>query len=184
MSSPTPPNEHSELYAQIYEEIRAIARRSMAGERRSHTLQPTALAHEAFLALSRLREAGALEPTHVVALASRAIRRILVNHATARLARRRGDGARQQELDDELHGELSAPNGADPLELVALNEALEELERVDARQAQLVELRFFGGLSHEEIARIQGVSARTVDADWALARAWLRRRIDGAKDPR
>jgi RNA polymerase sigma factor (TIGR02999 family) len=184
MSSPTPPNEHSELYAQIYEEIRAIARRSMAGERRSHTLQPTALAHEAFLALARVPDAGALERTHVVALASRAIRRILVNHATARLARRRGDGARREELNEKLEDELSAPRGADPLELVALNEALEELERVDARQAQLVELRFFGGLAHEDIARIQGVSARTVDADWALARAWLRRRIDGARDAR
>lgn len=179
-----PPQEHSELYAQIYEEIRAIARRSMAGERRSHTLQPTALAHEAFLALARVREQGPLEPTHVVALAARAIRRILVNHANARLARRRGSGARGEALDEELHDQLSAPRGADPLELVALNEALDELERVDARQAQLVELRFFGGLAHEEIARIQGVSARTVDADWALARAWLRRRIEGASRPR
>jgi RNA polymerase sigma-70 factor (ECF subfamily) len=166
----------SDLYAQIYEEVRAIARRCMARERGSHTLQATALAHEAFLALSRAQERGPLDRSHVVALAARAIHRILVNHANARLTRRRGEGLRGEALEEEP----MACSGPDPLELLALSEALEELERIDARHAQLVELRFFGGLSHDEIARIQGVSPRTVDGDWALTRAWLHRRICGA----
>lgn len=161
------------LFARIYEELHAIARHCMRGERRAHTLQATALVHEVFLQLTRARTTDWSDQRHLLAVAARAIRRILVNHAVARRTQRRGGGREHEPLS----ADATQPLGLPPHELIALGEALEELERLDARQARLVDLRFFGGLGTDEIARVLGVSPRTVEGDWSLARAWLRRRM-------
>lgn len=180
--SPTKPtpgsaerSEHatSQLFARIYQELHAIAHHCMRGEGRAHTLQATALLHEVFLQLVHAREQAWTGPTHLLAVAARAIRRVLINHAIARRTQRRGGNVARVPLDHELGGS----RGLDGFELLALGEALEHLERLDARQGQIVELRFFGGLSTPEIARILGVSPRTVEGEWSLARAWLRRRM-------
>jgi len=161
------------LFARIYEELHAIAHRCMRGERIAHTLQPTAVVHEVFLQLARARTVDWNDHEHLLAVAARAVRRILVNHAVARRTLRRGGGRTIEPLADEPW----QPNGLPMEDLVTLGEALEELERLDPRQARLVELRFFGGLGTLEIARVLGVSPRTVEGDWTLARAWLRRRM-------
>ncbi len=163
----------SELFARVYEELHAIAHRCMRGERGAHTLQATAVVHEVFLRLVRSEGTKWSDPDHLLAVAARAVRRILVNHALARRSQRRGGGRPHLPFDD-THGVASDLPG---YELIALGDALEELERLDPRQARLVELRFFGGLGAAEIARVLGVSLRTVEGDWSLARAWLRRRM-------
>ena len=163
----------SELFARVYEELHAIAHRCMRGERGAHTLQATAVVHEVFLRLVRSEGTKWSDPDHLLAVAARAVRRILVNHALARRSQRRGGGRPHLPFDDS-HGVRS---GLPEYELIALGDALEELERHDPRQARLVELRFFGGLGAAEIARVLGVSLRTVEGDWSLARAWLRRRM-------
>ncbi len=168
----------SALFARIYRELHAIARQCMRGERQQHTLQATALVHEAFLHLVRARDQAWAEPTHLLAVAARAIRRVLVNHAVGKRCVRRGSGRRPQPLGEAA----SAPTGLAPLELIALGEALDALDQLDPRQARLVELRFFGGLSTPEIARVLGVSPRTVDSEWSLARAWLRCHMARADD--
>lgn len=161
------------LFARIYEELHAIAHRCMRGERLAHTLQPTAVVHEVFLQLAKTRAVDWNDHHHLLAVAARAVRRILVNHAVARRTLRRGGGR----AVEPLAAEPWQHNGLPMEDLVTLGEALEELERLDPRQARLVELRFFGGLGTLEIARVLGVSPRTVEGDWSLARAWLRRRM-------
>ena len=163
----------SELFARVYQELHAIAHRCMRGERSAHTLQATAVVHEVFLQLVRSESARWSDPDHLLAVAARAVRRILVNHALARRTQRRGGGRPHLPFDDS-QCVASDPPG---LEWIALGDAIEELERLDPRQARLVELRFFGGLGTAEIARVLGVSPRTVEGDWSLARAWLRRRM-------
>jgi RNA polymerase sigma-70 factor (ECF subfamily) len=167
-----------ELFARIYEELHAIAHRCMRGERGEHTLQATAVVHEVFLRLVRSEGTRWSDPDHLLAVAARTVRRILVNHALARRTQRRGGGRPHLPFDDS-HGVRS---GLPEYELIALGDALEELERLDLRQARLVELRFFGGLGTAEIARVLGVSPRTVEGDWSLARAWLRRRMAQGND--
>lgn len=156
------------LGCETYAELRALAAAHLRRERRGHTLQPTALAHEAWLRLGAQLEAPGLE-----AAASKAMREILVDHARRRSAAKRGGGWRRVTLDPaacELPGR--------ELDLLALDEALENLAALDGRQAQVVELRYFGGLSTEETARALGVSARTVEGDWHMARAFLRRALE------
>ena len=166
------------LFAEVYAELHAIARRCLRGEGQGHTLQATALVHEAFLQLARAREQRWSEPVHLLAIAARTIRRTLINHALARRTERRGGGRRQQALPD-----APCPNrGADPCDVLALGDALAELERLDPRQGAIVELRFFGGLSVPEVARVLGVSTRTVEGEWSLARAWLRCRMGRDED--
>jgi RNA polymerase sigma factor (TIGR02999 family) len=156
----------------IYNELRRIAERQMAHERPDHTLNATALVHEAYLKLVDQREVDWQNRAHFFAIAARAMRRILINHAQHRLTEKRGGGAGFVTFDDELMG-----TDARAEELVALDDALSRLKELDARQSEVVEYRFFGGLSHEEIAEVLGVSVPTVQRDWRMARAWLGREL-------
>jgi RNA polymerase sigma factor (TIGR02999 family) len=160
----------SALFRLLYQELHALAQGYLRRERPWHTLQATAIVHEAYVALSRGGERPWRERDHFLATAARAIRHVLVNHAEAHKAQKRGGGGPRVSLDE-------APEQATPtsgVDVLALEEALARLERLDPRQSRIVELRFFGGLSVDEIARLLGVSPRTVDGDWAMARAWLR----------
>jgi RNA polymerase sigma factor (TIGR02999 family) len=156
----------------VHQELRRLARLQMRSERDNHTLQTTALVNEAFLRLVDLRRIRWQDRAHFLALSARLMRRVLVDHARSRNYQKRGAGAATVALDDVL----VAPRdrGAD---LVALDDALEDLARVDPRKSQVVELRFFGGLSVEETAEALGVSAETVARDWRLAKVWLLREI-------
>jgi len=153
-------------------ELRRIARRSMSRERQDHTLEPTALVNEAFLRLVDVRGIEWQDRAHFFALAAQMMRRILVNYALARGAGKRGGDAARVTLDEALV--VSPERDA---ALVALDEALEQLAKVDARKSQVVELRFFAGLSVEETAAVLQVSPQTVLRDWSLAKAWLAREM-------
>jgi len=162
----------SRLMALMYRDLHARARLYMQRERRDHTLQPTALVHEAFL---RLMREGAVElhsRTHFLAAASIVMRRVLVDHARGRAAAKRHGGQVQVELAEGMAAE--APNLED---MLTLDEALTRLAACDARQARVVELLFFGGLTEEEAAESLGVSSRTVKRDWRSARAWLQAQL-------
>jgi RNA polymerase sigma-70 factor, ECF subfamily len=151
----------------VYEELRRLAARRMRGERPDHTLQPTALVHEAYLKLIEQRRVNWQSRAHFYCVAARMMRRVLVDHAREMKAAKR-DGGHKVPLEPSLIYSEEKPG-----ELLALDEALVRLADKDARQAQVVELRFFGGRSEEEIAAILGISARTVKRDWRVARAWL-----------
>jgi RNA polymerase sigma factor (TIGR02999 family) len=155
----------------IYEELRRRADAYLRRERRGHTLQPTALVHETYLRLVG-QDVAWKNRAHFFALASEMMRRILVDHARARKAGKRAGGWTRVELDEAV--EISDERDVD---LVLLDEALVELSALDARHGQIVELRFFGGLTLEEIAEVLDVSVRTVKRDWTLARTWLYRRL-------
>jgi RNA polymerase sigma factor (TIGR02999 family) len=167
----------STLTPLVYAELHRLASRALARERPDHTLQPTALVHEAFLRLQGGRPASCRDRLHFFTLAARLMRHILVDHARALKAVRRGAGAVQISL--ERAGELAAGEG--PADLVALDDALDELAAHDSRKARVVELRFFGGLSVEETAAALGVSAPTVILDTRLARAFLFDRMTGSR---
>jgi RNA polymerase sigma factor (TIGR02999 family) len=154
----------------VYQELQQLARRCMAGERKDHTLQPTALVHEAFLRLVDARVPWR-DRVHFFAVAARILRRILVDHARAR-GRAKRRGGQRVDLDDVV---LVSPEP--PRELLALDAALSDLAAHDPRKADVVELHFFGGLTHEEIAEAVAVSPATVDRDLRLAKAWLRREM-------
>lgn len=164
------------LEPQVYRELRAIAAGLLRGERPGHSLQPTALVHEAYLRLVHSESVPSRDRAHLLALCARVMRRILVDHARSRGAAKRGGPDRQVTWNDSVHG---VPEGASPvnLDILDLDEALERLAGVSERSRQVVELRFFGGLKTEEIAEVLGVSPRTVGNDWAFARAWLRREL-------
>lgn len=155
----------------IYEELRRIARRQLRAERADHTLQTTALIHEAYLRLVGGQEVEVRDRCHFVALASRLMRQVLVDHARGRLTEKRQGGIRVT-MSEAL--ELSAQPEVD---LLAVDDALLRLAKFDPQQAQVVELRFFGGLSIEETSDALNVSAATVKRDWTTARAWLRREL-------
>jgi RNA polymerase sigma factor (TIGR02999 family) len=163
----------------VYAELHRLAGRALARERPDHTLQATALVHEAFLRLQGGRPAACHDRLHFFTLASRLMRHILVDHARSLHAVRRGAGAVKLSLD--AVGELPvADHGSNPpADLVALDAALGELEAADARKARVIELRFFGGLTVEETAETLGVSAPTVKLDTRLARAFLFDRLTG-----
>ena len=146
----------------------------MRGERDNHTLQTTALVNEAFIRLVDLRRIRWQDRAHFLALSARLMRRILVDHARSRNFQKRGGGAVNMALDDSLA--LSRERGAD---LVALDDALESLGRMDPRKAQVVELRFFGGLSVDETAEALSISPETVLRDWRIAKVWLHREVSG-----
>ena len=158
----------SELLPMVYDELRRLAGAAMEG-RGAQTLQPTALVHEAYLKLID-QESPWEGRSHFLGVAAKAMRSILVDHARARSAAKRGGGRPRVPLDDALgwYEEQS-------IDLVALDDALAELGREDERLARVVELRFFGGLENAEIADVLGVSTPTVVRDWRLARAWLHR---------
>jgi RNA polymerase sigma factor (TIGR02999 family) len=159
----------AELAAVVYDELHAIARRLMVHERAQHTLQATALVHEAFMRLLGGAQQNWENRRHFFGVAAMAMRRVLVDHARARAADKRGGGLQRVNLEEP------AAVGHDNLdEIIAINQALTRLEAQDPRQARVVELRFFAGLSEEAIAELLNVSERTVKRDWRLARAWLR----------
>jgi RNA polymerase sigma-70 factor (ECF subfamily) len=163
-----------ELVPIIHEELRRLARHQMRGERDNHTLQTTALVNEAFLRLVDLRRIRWQDRAHFLALSARLMRRILVDHARSRSYQKRGGGAANVTLDEAL---VASPERG--VDLVALDDALEVLARVDARKSQVVELRFFGGLSVEETAEALKISPETVTRDWRLAKVWLLHEISG-----
>ena len=158
----------------VYDEFRALARHYLAQERANHTLQPTALVHEAYMKLVDQTRVDWQGRSHFFAVAAQAMRRILVDHARARQRDKRGGGRARVALEEDVA--LSPQKDEDVL---ALDEALQALAKLDPRQAKVVELRFFGGLSVEEVAQALGVSKRTVEGDWTFARAWLSRELRG-----
>jgi len=161
-----------QLISVVYEELYRLARRYMRKESPGHTLQTSALVNEAFLRLVDQRNVRWQNRSHFFAIAAQMMRRILVDYARSRSYAKRGGGARALSLDEEL---IVSDERSD--EVVAVHEALEELARFDARKSQIVELRFFGGLSIDETAEVLGVSPGTVMSDWTMAKAWLRREI-------
>jgi RNA polymerase sigma factor (TIGR02999 family) len=158
----------------VYDDLRAIAAARLRGERSGHTLQPTALVHEAYLRLSEQRRRQWKERRQFFAVASRVMRQVLVDHARARQAAKRGGEATRIEVT--ALGEIAAP--AEVFDVLPLDEALTRLAALQPRLARVVELRFFGGLEVEETAALLDCSPRTVKRDWALARAWLVRELD------
>ncbi|HMP79110.1 MAG TPA: sigma-70 family RNA polymerase sigma factor [Pirellulaceae bacterium] len=156
------------LMGAIYDDLHRLAAKHLRAERPDHTLQPTALVHEAYLKLIDQRATSWRDRNHFFAIAARVIRRILVDHARARQAVKRGAGNERIPLEDV---EVAVPT--DSVDLVALDEALEELQRLDERQAKIVELRFFGGMSLDEIAETLEIGRRSIDRHWAAAKAWL-----------
>jgi len=163
-----------ELVTLVYAELRRMAKARLRDERPGHTLQATALVHEAWMRLMNQHGASWQNRAQFFAVAAQAMRRILVDHARKRSAAKRGDGTSSVDIDALAHV-LSAPLPDD--RLLALDAALEELATLDPRQARVVELRFFGGLSVEEAADVLGVSATTIKREWSTARAWLFRAV-------
>jgi RNA polymerase sigma factor (TIGR02999 family) len=163
-----------ELLAVVYEHLRLIARQRMGGERAGHTLQATALVHEAFLKLIGDEDISWENRGHFYAAAAQAMRRILIDHARKRHAEKRGGSLKRVPLSV-----VDLATDTDPEQVMALEEAMTELERSDPRAASVVRLRFFAGLDVEETASVLGLSERTVMRDWAYARAVLFERISG-----
>jgi RNA polymerase sigma factor (TIGR02999 family) len=160
------------LFPIVYDELRALAARQLGRERRDHTLQATALVNEAYLELVEQREQRWQDHAHFLCIAATAMRRILIHHAEARAALKRGGDRKRTQLF-----EVASPFEEQDENLLALDEALARLERLDPRKSRLVELRFFAGASEEQAARVLGTSLRTVQRDWRLAKAWLRREV-------
>lgn len=156
------------LIPQIYPELRKRAAQCLRNERPDHTLQPTALVNEVYVRLLGRHKVEWQSRSHFFAVASRVIRRILVDHARERGAQKRGGGIRVLDLDDVV---VLADKQSELV--LAVHSALERLSKLDERQAQVVEMKFFGGLTEEEMALVLGVSVRTVKRDWVMARAWL-----------
>lgn len=160
-----------ELIPLVYEDLRRIADRRLRAERPGHTLAPTDLVHEAY---GRLVAADVpwMDRVHFFAVAARTMRRILVDHARARSRRKRGGDAVRVTLDEQ-----TPQDGADPETLLAVHQALGRLEGLDERKAAVLELRFFGGLSYDEVGAALSISAATVERDLRFARAWLQREL-------
>lgn len=154
----------------VYDELRALAESYLKHERAGHTLQATALVHDAYVRLIKQEDVEWKNRAHFFAVAAQAIRRILVDHARGRLRKKRGGDRQRVQLEDDV-----AVAETPDVDLLALDEAMEQLAKLNKRQAEIVELRFFGGLGVKEVAAYMGVSPRTVDGDWGMARAWLRR---------
>lgn len=164
----------------LYSELRALAADFLGRERSNHTLQTTALVHEAWIKLRAQDESRWSDRAHFVAIVSQAMRRILVDHARRKWADKRGAGLRRVTLATDL----TPASDSSEVDVLALDEALGRLAALDERQAQVVELRFFGGLTVEEVARALDISARTVASEWRLARAWLSRELEEGQPTR
>ncbi|MEQ9401222.1 MAG: sigma-70 family RNA polymerase sigma factor [Longimicrobiales bacterium] len=168
------------LFPLVYDELKAISRARLRREREGHTLNATALVHEAYLALVEQDRVEWQSRAHFFAVASLAMRRILISYARARLSEKRGGGQAHVPLDD-VAGSVESPDVLSPdeaTELVALDDALGELETFNPQGAEVVQYRFFGGLEHREIAEVTGVSEVTVRRRWTAAKTWLRGYLD------
>ena len=178
----------AELSALMYEELRQLAQRHLRRERSDHTIQKTALVNEAFVRLVGQQSVDWQSRAHFIGLASKLMRRVLVDYARARLADKRGGGVGVLSLDEMAAPEADEAPDTTPTalqhldahtqeEVSAIDQALQRLEQIDARQAQIVEMRYFGGLTVEQTAEAIGISEATVKREWTLARAWLRREL-------
>ena len=169
-------DEHSrdEMLSLVYDELRRLAALYLLRERRDHTLQPTALVHEAYLRLVDQRQVDWKHRAQFVGLAAVMMRRILVNHARDRAADKRGGDMRRVPLSDAET--LGKPQDVD---VIVLHEALDQLSALDSRKSRIVELKFFGGLTTNEIAEVLQLSPATIERDWSFARAWLYDAIGG-----
>jgi len=176
VSDPADGSTPEELLPLVYDELRAAAQDRLRLERPDHTLQPTELVHEAFLKMQARHGARFAGRTHFRAVAARAMRQILVDHARARAAAKRGGGWERVTITSI--GVLGEDRKKE--DVLAIEEALEALERRDAEEARIAELRLFGGLQIEQIAAEMDISASWVEKQWAHARAWLQRTLDGA----
>ncbi len=165
-----------EVWRQVYDHLRAIAHRQLAGERAGHTLDTTALVHEAYFKLAGQDDAAFNDRAHFLAVAALAMRRILVNYARSRAAQKRGGNQVQVTLDD---GHVAGDH--DAAELIAIDDLLDRLAALDDRQAKVVVYRFYGGLTDTEAAEALGVSVPTVRRDWRAARAWLLRELERSR---
>lgn len=171
----TPPTPYlpEDLHTLLYDELRAIAANHLRRERDDHTLQPTALVHEAYLRLQARGQRGFTDRTHYLAYASIAMRRVLVDHARARAALKRGGGITKVTV-----GDANALTEDRTEDVLSVDQALTKLAAVDERAARIVEMRFFAGMTELEVAEALGVSDRWVRKQWAFARAWLRRAME------
>ncbi len=167
----------NQLMPLVYEDLKRIAERFLRQERTDHTLQTTALVNEAYLKLVDQRQVDWKGRTHFFAIGARAMRRILVDHAKQRDRIKRGGGRHRVDIDEAL---VISPQRDD--DVLALDEALNKLAQFDSDQAQIIELRFFGGLTVQEVAEVLGWSKRRVEAEWTIVRAWLRRELTGSDD--
>ena len=167
-----------QLFADVYSELRALAARYLHRERKNHTLQPTALVHEAYLKLVGQARVDWQGRAHFLAIAARAMRRILVDHARRRGAAKRGGNPHRIALDDNLLIESHRD-----VNLLALEDALTKLTKLAPLQAQMIELRFFGGLNVAEVAKEMGMPKRSVEREWTMVRAWLRRELSTSDLP-
>ena len=164
-----------ELYPLVYEELHKLARRYMSRERKGHTLQTTALINEAYVRLVDQRNVHWANRSHFFAISAQIMRRILIDHARRHAYAKRGGGAQQVSLE-----EVAIVAREQSSEILRLDEALKILAKMDPRRCHVVELRYFGGLSNEEIAGVLKVSENTVTRDWNLARAWLHQQLTGS----
>jgi RNA polymerase sigma factor (TIGR02999 family) len=169
------PKAVSDLMPLVYEELRRLAASYIRRERPGQTLQATALVHEAYVRLIGERAQNFQNRTHFLAIAALSMRQILVQRARARNAAKRGGDPQRITLDEQLLPDRAG--GQTNIDIIALDAALERLAALDARQARIVELRYFGGLSVEEAADVLDISPATVKRDWTLARAWLKREL-------
>ncbi len=169
-----PTGLHSDLGRSLYRELRALALAQMVQESSGHTLQATALVHEAWLRLGQVRET---QRDKFLRIAATTMRRVLVDHARKRLSRKRGGGAARLPLE-----KIELATGEPPVDLLELDVALGELEQLDPRAFRIVELRFFGGLESREVAEMLALSERTIKREWASARLWLFDRMKGGQE--
>jgi RNA polymerase sigma-70 factor (ECF subfamily) len=169
-----PLTDDADISSSIYKELRKIASARMKLERGNHTLQPTALVHEAYLRLADQPDSIWKDRSRILGLAAHAMRHILVDHARAHAAGKRGAGAVQVTLDEGI-----ASSNESQVDILAVDEALTRLAEFDPRQAKVLEMHFFAGLTFEEIAVELGISARTIKRDWTMARAWLYQHLAG-----
>ena len=161
----------------VYDELRALAHRYFRDERPDHTLQPTAVVHEAYLRLVDETRVNWQGRTHFRAVCAKVMRRVLIDHARTRNRTRRGGGQKPLALESQ-----AAPLDLGAVDAVVLHDAIEQLATLDPIQARIVELRFFGGLSVDEVAQTLKLAKRTVEAEWTHAKAWLRTQLDAGAD--
>jgi RNA polymerase sigma factor (TIGR02999 family) len=167
-----------QLFVEVYGELHALAARYLRRERKDHTLQPTALVHEAYLKLAGQTRLDCEGRAHFLGIAAKAMRQILVDHARRHNAAKRGGNRHRIALDENLLIESSRD-----VDVLALEGALTKLAKLDPRQARMIELRFFGGLNAAEVAKVMGISQRSVEREWTMVRAWLRRELGRSDVP-